>query len=89
MRYSLSPRAVSNRKKDFREQTNSGSISAYWLIWLKSKADSIVWMGEDGGSADIQKVSLLGCLLSVPLYINSRNYVLWEFYRTGENSLRC
>lgn len=23
----------------------------FWLIWWKSKADSIVWMGEDGGLA--------------------------------------
>ncbi len=23
----------------------------FWLIWCNSKADSIVWMGEDGGLA--------------------------------------
>jgi hypothetical protein len=28
-------------------------------IWCDSKADSIVWMGEDGGSADVQKMQVL------------------------------
>ena len=39
-------------------------------IWCDSKADSIVWMGEDGGSADVRKMQVSNGYLAYPSQVS-------------------
>jgi len=52
-------------------------------IWCDSKADSIVWMGEDRGSAGVQKFLFYERLLSVPLYTPSSKHTWGIYYYIG------